>query len=534
MASAISRFRSWLRRVLDDRDEAHGRPFARFISLLIVASVGLIGAEFAWPPDKPLPPILHLIDRAILAVFALEYLARLWVIDPALPDSVSIGRRERFFYHLAARVSWALRPLNLVDLVALLPLLPFLRSLRVLRVLRLFTRVDFARRLFRYFDPFTAASQILRANRLVFLFIWTFVTLAVFLGAAMGYVAEHRVNPSFDTPFDALWWATVTITTVGYGDVAPITTGGRLTAMALMFSGFFLFATVAGVVSQTFVHSLLHIREEGLRMSAMVNQIVVCGWNRYTPMVLQVVREQSEALAARVVVFADRDEPAELPEWATFVRGDPTQEVELSKVRLSVADAVVVVAEERPGFSFSDADARTLLTVFTVRSFERKLAAQGISRTRPIHVTAEMLDPDNLSFFENAGADEVIQTALQSASLLAKAAAQPQSGELMNELVCAQSSFVVERPLPEGVSLPAGFGALAAEIKRASDELPVGLVRAGRSWFNPPSATPVEPDDRLLFLTGSASPAEHGEEGASFWGPIGKADDPVLGTKKAS
>ncbi|MGI5862152.1 MAG: potassium channel family protein [Myxococcales bacterium] len=168
----------------------------------------------------------------------------------------------------------------------------------------------------------------------------------------MAYIAEHRVNAQFKNPLDAIWWAMVTITTVGYGDTVPLTAGGKITAIGLMFSGFFLLAIIAGVVSQTFVRSLLNIRQEGLRMSAMVNQSVVCGWNRYTPMTLRVVREQGEAFSARVVVFADRELPADLPEWATFVRGDPTQEVELSKVRMSVADLVLVVADERPGFSF--------------------------------------------------------------------------------------------------------------------------------------------------------------------------------------
>ncbi|MGI5862153.1 MAG: hypothetical protein ACOX6T_08860 [Myxococcales bacterium] len=162
------------------------------------------------------------------------------------------------------------------------------------------------------------------------------------------------------------------------------------------------------------------------------------------------------------------------------------------------------------------------MTVFTVRSFERKLAAQGVRRTRPIHIAAEMLDPDNYDFLHNAGADEVLQTALLSAALLAKAAAEPKSGTLMNDLVCSRSSFIVEQPVPEGANLPASFGPLAAELKRSSEKLPVGIARDGRNWFNPPSETRLEPGDKLLFLTSSEPFPASSEKPESFWGPIEK------------
>jgi voltage-gated potassium channel len=330
------------------------------------------------------------------------------------------------FYALAARVSWAIRPIHLVDLAAILPIFPFFRSLRVLRLLRLASRMPMLQRLFRYFNPFAAAEATLRDNQLLFLFVTAFIALIIAFASATVFIAEHHHNPAFAKPFDAVYWAVVTITTVGYGDKAPITTGGRVIAMALMLSGFFIFALLAGAVSQTFVQTLLHFKREGIRMTAMVNHIVVCGWDAQTLMLVHELREQGEDVAARLVVFADRERPETLPEWVTFVSGDPTQETELPKVRLESCTSVVVVADERAGIAFSDADARTLLTVFTLRSYEAKLAARGIQRIKPIHVTAELLDPDNFSFLKAAGVDQIIQTARIGAALLARSAANPE------------------------------------------------------------------------------------------------------------
>ncbi|MDB5097727.1 MAG: putative potassium channel protein [Cyanobacteria bacterium RYN_339] len=419
-------------------DERFGpkRYFDLAINALILVSVALLGLEFLWWTDEVLPPWMIRLDDAILGVFLAEYVVRLWVIEPELPEAIAITGRQRLFYALAARLSWAIRPINLVDLAAILPIFPFFRSLRVLRLLRLAARLRVVRRLFRYFNPFAAAEATLRDNQLLFLFVTGFIGITIAFASATVFIAEHPHNPAFAKPFDAVYWAVVTITTVGYGDKAPITTGGRVIAMALMLTGFFIFALLAGAVSQTFVQTLLHFKKEGIRMTAMVNHIVVCGWDSQTLMLLHELREQGEEVAARVVVFANRERPEALPEWVTFVSGDPTQETELPKVRLEACTSVVVVADERGGMAFSDADARTLLTVFTLRSFEAKLGARGIQRTKPIHVTAELLDPDNFAFLKAAGVDQIIQTARIGAALLARSAANPQGGvpDLLGEM----------------------------------------------------------------------------------------------------
>lgn len=79
------------------------------------------------------------------------------------------------------------------------------------------------------------------------------VAVAVlFVGAVMAYYAEHSTNPEFATFGDALWWATVTLTTVGYGDIVPITTAGRLDGTAIMFMGVALLGLLAGSLASFF------------------------------------------------------------------------------------------------------------------------------------------------------------------------------------------------------------------------------------------------------------------------------------------
>jgi voltage-gated potassium channel len=74
----------------------------------------------------------------------------------------------------------------------------------------------------------------------------------LFVGAAMGYYAEHATNKDFATIGDAIWWATVTLTTVGYGDIVPITTAGRIDGAAIMFMGVALLGLLAGSLASFF------------------------------------------------------------------------------------------------------------------------------------------------------------------------------------------------------------------------------------------------------------------------------------------
>lgn len=516
------RTRALVHRLMNDPTFIGKIVFDRIIFVLILASVSLLVVEFMAGPKGEIPGWIWTFDHAILGIFTVEYLLRLWVVTPELPRTVVVSRKDWFYYNVAARVTWAMQPMNLVDLLAILPIFPYLRSLRILRILRLFTHIKFTQKLFRYFDPFAAASQTLRTNQLLYLFVLAFVFLVVLLGAGLAYIAEHHTNASFGTPFDAIWWAAVTVTTVGYGDMYPTTVAGRLIGMAVMASGFFLFALLAGVVSQTFAQSLLRIREEGIRMTAMVNHIIICGWNRHSTMLLHELRQQDPEIALRVVVFADRDPPVNLPEWATFVKGDPTQEIELPKVRLAVADSVIVVADEVEGGTFSDADARTLLTVFTLRAYEAKLNARYIERTQPLHIAAELLDPDNMPFLKKAGADEIIQTARFGSTLLAKSAILPNSGELFGDLVGSEGGRLQESEAPPEIQLPKPFWDVAAELKRFDGDLLVGIERQGRLIFNPHSSYIVEPGDKLVFLEGPSELARSSatQEGGSFWGPI--------------
>jgi voltage-gated potassium channel len=186
-----------------------------------------------------------------MAALAIVYVALGFIVDEvegARPEigALELGLTGIFVLEfgsriLAARSRTAYLRGHWIDVVALAPPI---RGARVLRLLRLL-------RLVRAFAGIYRAGLHLNALARHKAFAWL---LLAWLGvmavcSAWLYIAEHDVNKAIENPFDALWWGVVTLTTVGYGDVTPVTTEGRIAAMALMLLGIGLFGAITATIT---------------------------------------------------------------------------------------------------------------------------------------------------------------------------------------------------------------------------------------------------------------------------------------------
>lgn len=194
----------------------HLRAWELIMAALALLSVAVgVSASQLGEPD-----VLVNIEWALTGVFALEYGVRLW----AAPSRVK--------YFKSA----------IVDLISILPPVRGARLLRLLRLLRVASALNLA------LGTTRLGAQALTILRIAV--IWVAVVVISALGM---YLAEFGENPNVRTFWDALWWAIVTITTVGYGDVSPATAEGRLAAGVLMVLGiaFFSFLTATFTAALT-------------------------------------------------------------------------------------------------------------------------------------------------------------------------------------------------------------------------------------------------------------------------------------------
>jgi voltage-gated potassium channel len=472
------------------------RKFDLLVSVLVIVSTAMLFSDAYQTDEGALADWLHRFDTAVLLFFLAEYLARLGLVKVDMPRVVEISAWKKMMVRVKARAAWMLTPLAMVDLLSILPLfmpsddLGFFRILRLLRLLRLY-------RIFIYHDPLEKLGKAFSNNSLLYWVASSMVGSTILLGAVAFYIAEADSNTGVKGPFDAVWWTVVTLTTVGYGDTVPSTLIGRVVAMVLMLSGVILFAIFTGVMSQTLVGYLLDVRKERIRMSSTVNHVVICGWSRRGAMIAAELRHLLPD--EEIIIFADREEPMDLPDGVIFLRGDACKEAELGKIRLGMARSVVVLAPE--GDSLPVSDGYTALVVYTVRSFERKLAAQGIKRTVPIHVCAELMDPENFDHLKGAGADEVVHTALVGSNLLAHSSLKPGMAPVVTELLSWWGQGLDVDPVPAefGVDLP--FRQVANQMQERFGFMVVGVMTADdRLSLNPPGDRKVRADDRLVLI----------------------------------
>ena len=198
----------------------------------------------------------YLLEVVSVALFTVELLLRLWTCDFMRPQSSRVGAVGRFL----------VSPIGIIDLLAILPFyLPFLIpvDLRVVRVLRL---VRFLRllKLTRYTRSVMTMGTVVRERRHELLVAVFLTALLLMVASTLMYYLESQVQPeAFPNILSSMWWAVATLTTIGYGDVFPVTDWGRLLSGIIAILGIGLVALPTAIISSGFVEALARTKGEG-------------------------------------------------------------------------------------------------------------------------------------------------------------------------------------------------------------------------------------------------------------------------------
>jgi len=247
------------RRTLTVLEEARsGDPLSRSVDLflitLIVLNVLAVILETVEPLATHWAAFFHLFEKVSVAVFTVEYVLRVW--------SSTAG--ERYAHPVFGRVRFALTFFAVIDLLAILPFylpmvvtldLRFLRAVRLFRIFRLFKAGRYSRSL-------KTMGRVFARTRTE-LSITLFLTLILLvLASGLVYLAEHDAQPeTFSSIPAAMWWGAVTLTTVGYGDIYPVTLLGRLLGTVIAILGIGLFALPTAILGSAFMEELTHRKE---------------------------------------------------------------------------------------------------------------------------------------------------------------------------------------------------------------------------------------------------------------------------------
>jgi voltage-gated potassium channel len=225
-----------------------GRTVGQFIVLLIVVNLVAVTLESVPDLEHRYGQLFTAIEFLSLAVFSIEYGLRVWVAADHPP-----------YRHLSspkARLKFMTSALGIIDLLAVLPFWFALVLPADLRVLLVFRVVRFLK-LARYSAAVNSLLDTLYAERRALFGCFVILVGATLLAASVMHLIERHVQPEkFGTIPDAMWWAIVTLGTVGYGDVAPVTALGRVVAGITIFVGLIMVALPVGIVATAFAEQI--------------------------------------------------------------------------------------------------------------------------------------------------------------------------------------------------------------------------------------------------------------------------------------
>jgi len=433
--------------------------------------------------------LLYFSNYFISIVFAIEYVLRLWV-DSSVSKIIVERAEHDTFLSREVKLSRAFKKIAIVKLryilsvraiIDLLAILPFFHELRLLRIFILF-RVF---KLFRYSKSFQTLAGVLATKKFEFLTLAMFASIVIFVSSVLIYVMEAN-NPDspIDTLFEAIYWSIVTISTVGYGDITPITQEGRVVSMIVITTGIAVLAFTTSLVVSAFTEKLDEIREVKTieDVSKLKHFYLICGYE-------SVAREVARKLLkhdTKVIILDSDKSAAELAkhDGFTVLNYDPGSVDSYKKLHIDIKKQVKAV------LCLYEDDVKNVYTGLTVRSI-----------CKDVNILSLLMEDSNRKKLEFAGINHIVYPQELVGLIIKEFTGKPVAFEVIHELRSENSKVRIDE---------------LAVTKRIEDNFPLvkylgntdfrvvllGIYKHSndRFYFNPLDDTVIETGDYLLVI----------------------------------
>lgn len=236
-------------------EEHHNRTFDYFIMSLIILNIVAIILETVKSIATGYYVYFRVIEYFSVAVFTIEYILRFWVCNLT----------EKYSKPIIGRIKFVLSPFALIDLFAVLPFylpmlihldLRFIRAVRLLRLLRIL-------KIGRYSESVHTLGNVFKRKKEELAITVFIVFILLIIVSSLMYYIENAAQPNqFSSIPAAMWWGICTLTTIGYGDIYPVTMFGKLLGALVAVFGIGMFALPAGILGSGFVEEMQNKRKK--------------------------------------------------------------------------------------------------------------------------------------------------------------------------------------------------------------------------------------------------------------------------------
>ena len=400
--------------------------FDIFMVILVVVSVLFLLYEVKHPEEMP---YIDAFIQFSLIVFIIEYLLRFWIYsdshkiileryENALNNDFPFSAPRALGSVVKKKLKYVFSPLAIIDLLAILPSYRPLRFLRIFLLFRIF-------KLFRYAKSIKTFTTIIQEKRFELYTLAIFAGFVVFTGSSAIYIFETHDNPKINTLFDAIYWAIVTMGTVGYGDIVPLTHEGMVVAIVLIIVGIASFAFLTSIIVSSFQSKLSELKEDRvlLEIEKLEDYIVICGYGRIGEVVAKMLHENKYDL---IVIDNDPDKINLVRQRGLIgVIADASRSRTLSEVGVGKRASQIICT--------TNSDELNIFITLTARSLSKH-----------INIIARVVKSIHKKKYFLAGANHAFSTDETIGLMGAQYITQPASYAAMEEMLTESTGIVFE------------------------------------------------------------------------------------------
>lgn len=441
---------------------------------LILTSVGFLVYEVKHSVNY----WVHIYDYYIVSIiFATEYILRLWVHSNFHVNVIKEYEKSQFLKSsfsiikplkitFVEKMNHIRSPFVIIDLITIFP---FYREIGILRVFKLL----------RYAKSINLFLDVLKTKRFELL---TLLIMLIFIMSVAGigiYVLESNVNKNIHNVFDGIYWALVSMATVGYGDISPVTFAGKVLSMTIIVIGIMITSFATSVIVTTFYERLYELKENRVIESLSKNDsfVIICGYGQMTKMLLR-----EDSFDNKYVIIEKKLEIAKqaIRDGYNAIVDDASRHDVLEKFSHNYSKISLIC-----------------LGNDDVENIYITLNAKSISKD--IKVVARASSSSMEKKFKIAGADNVIIPNIAANTMLLTAINNPVMYSAMHSLLSGKNAAYLDEI--RVFAYDNIFGKKISDIEFKEHKLLlIGLKRDDGFIFNPSKDIVLKSDDILLVM----------------------------------
>ena len=476
-----------------DLIENHRSPLKRYFDFFMIFLVLTTVFILMYETKNELPFWINIYEDIAIFIFIFEWLARLWIVSDFHIDIIEnyeeneLEQKNYTIFELikpalANKFKFIVSPLSIIDLLAILP---SYRPLRVLRFLLIFRLL----KVFRYTEEINYLFRVFIEKKYEFFTIFFIFIFLLFFASTTIYVFEgNGENDSIKNFIDAIYWSVITISTVGYGDITPVTAEGKAVTGFLIVTGIVLISFVTSVITTSMSERLEYIKSSNTlhKISKLKDYVLICGYGRVAKMLALELSIGHENIVI-IDTDAKRVEKA-FSNGFLAIKADATsvdflQEIGIKK---KVSKAVTLVGS----------DAINVSIILAIKSINPNIT-----------IYSRVVEENARNKIKIAGADEIIFP-YESAALMAyEYLKKPTAIEAINRVVREY-----QEPVMDEVEVYEEFNIVGKTLNRigiVSHNLKlIGVIRSSEDdkfYFNPDSKNFIVEAYDILVLMGKSS-----------------------------